>query len=102
VRLQAVGLTTANSYEFPVTQAELADTLGITTVHANRMLQQLRKDGLITLQGNRLTIMDVNGLQEFAEFDPNYLHLTRRGRDGAESGRSQRKSENGDDRDAAQ
>jgi CRP-like cAMP-binding protein len=102
VRLQAVGLPTENSYEFPVTQAELADTLGITTVHANRMLQQQRKDGLITLQGNRLTIMNVDSLKKFADFEPRYCHLTRRRRDGAESGRSQRTSENGDDRDAAQ
>jgi CRP-like cAMP-binding protein len=102
VRLQAVGLATENSYEFPVTQAELAETLGITTVHVNRMLQQLRKDGLLTLQGNRLIIMDVDGLKKFADFDQNYLHLTRRRRDGAESGRSQRNMGNGDDRDAPQ
>jgi CRP-like cAMP-binding protein len=102
VRLQAAGLATENSYEFPVTQAELGDTLGISTVHVNRMLQQLRKDGLLTLRGNRLTITDVDGLKAFAEFNPNYLHLTRRGRDAAENGRNHRKTGNGDSRDAPQ
>jgi CRP-like cAMP-binding protein len=101
VRLQAVGLATENSYEFPVTQAELADTLGISTVHVNRVLQQLRKDGLLTLRGNRLTIIDVDASKEFAEFNPNYLHFTRR-RDGGTAGgdKSQRERGNGDDRDA--
>jgi CRP-like cAMP-binding protein len=78
VRLQAVGLATENSYDFPVTQAELADTLGISTVHVNRMLQQLRKDGLLTLRGSRLTILDLDRLKELADFTPNYLHLSRR------------------------
>jgi len=78
VRLQSVGLATQTSYEFPLTQAELADTLGVSDVHVNRMLQQLRADGLITLQGKRLTIPDVERLHEFAGFDPNYLHLTKR------------------------
>lgn len=78
VRLQAVGRAGRNSYELPVTQTELADTLGISTVHVNRMLQQLRSDGLITVTGKDLTIDDVDGLKAFAEFNPNYLHLNRR------------------------
>ncbi len=98
----AVGLATENSYEFPVTQAELADTLGISTVHVNRMLQQLRKDGLLTLQGNCLTITDVDGLKGFAEFNPNYLHLTRRRDGGAADGKSQREKGNGGSRDVPQ
>jgi CRP-like cAMP-binding protein len=103
VRLQAVGLATENSYEFPVTQAELADTLGISTVHVNRMLQQLRKDGLLTLEGNRLTITNVDGLKGFAEFNPNYLHLTRRRNGGTTAdGKSKRETGNGNDRDAPQ
>jgi hypothetical protein len=84
VRLQAVGLATENSYEFPVTQGELGDTLGISTVHVNRMLKQLRKDGLLTLQRHRLTILDLERLKEFAGFNSNYLHLTRSLRDGSE------------------
>jgi CRP-like cAMP-binding protein len=75
LRLQSVGCTMDDSFEFPLTQEELGDTLGVSTVHVNRVLQQLRGDGLITLKGKRLTIHDVAGLQEFAEFNPNYLHL---------------------------
>jgi CRP-like cAMP-binding protein len=75
VRFQAVGRATENSYDFPLNQAELADALGLSNVHVNRVLQQLRKDSLITLRGRRLTISHVERLKNFAEFDPNYLHL---------------------------
>jgi DNA-binding transcriptional regulator LsrR (DeoR family) len=78
VRLQTVGLATENSYEFPITQEELGDTLGLSTVHVNRVLQRLRGDGLITLSEKRLTIHDVERLKAFAGFDPNYLHLKKR------------------------
>jgi hypothetical protein len=47
-------------------------------VHVNRVLQRLRADGLVTLADKQLTIRDVERLQEFADFDPNYLHLNRR------------------------
>ena len=88
MRLQAVGLATDNSYDFSVTQADLGDTLGLTSVHVNRVLQQLRSDGLIALKGRNLVINDVERLKAFAEFNPNYLHLTRRERDrsGTETG----------------
>jgi CRP-like cAMP-binding protein len=78
VRLQSVGLADENSYELPVTQAELGDTLGMSTVHVNRTLQELRRKGLLTLKGKQLTIHDVDGLKKFSGFDPNYLHLTKR------------------------
>jgi CRP-like cAMP-binding protein len=78
VRLQSVGLVRDNSFDFPLTQEELADTLGLSTVHVNRVLQQLRDDGLITLRNKRLTVDDAERLKEFAEFNPNYLHLTKR------------------------
>ncbi|GEO18837.1 Crp/Fnr family transcriptional regulator [Microvirga aerophila] len=81
MRLQSVGLATENSYEFSVTQADLGDTLGLSSVHVNRVLQQLRSDGLIGLKGRNLIINDVERLKEFAEFNPNYLHLKRRERD---------------------
>jgi CRP-like cAMP-binding protein len=78
VRLQTVGLATEDSFELPMTQEELGDTLGLSTVHVNRVLQQLRGDGLITLKGKHLAIHDVERLKEYAEFDPNYLHLRKR------------------------
>jgi CRP-like cAMP-binding protein len=48
VRLRAVGLANGQSYLMPVTQAELGDATGMSTVHVNRTLQELRRDGLIS------------------------------------------------------
>jgi CRP-like cAMP-binding protein len=75
VRMRAVGLTNAHACELPVTQGELADALGLSTVHVNRSLQELRGKRLITLKGNRLTVEDWEGLRKTGEFDPLYLHL---------------------------
>jgi biotin operon repressor len=69
-----VGLADQNSFDMPLTQEELADTLGLSTVHVNRMMQELRENGLITTASRRLTINDVERLQDFAEFNPNFLH----------------------------
>ncbi|WP_236960890.1 Crp/Fnr family transcriptional regulator [Methylobacterium durans] len=80
VRLQAVGLAASNSCYLPLTQNELADALGISPVHMNRTLQQLRTVGLIVLAKGMLTVPDVARLQAFAHFNPNYLHLLRRAR----------------------
>jgi CRP-like cAMP-binding protein len=75
MRLQIVGLANRDSYELPITQSELAETMGLTLVHVNRVLQRLRARGLITLRHKRLVINDAQALKEFGEFDPNYLHL---------------------------
>lgn len=78
VRLQAVGLAEDLAYKLPTTQTDLADALGISAVHLNRSLQDLRKQGLITFRGRVLTIHDWNGLAKAARFDPAYLHIVRR------------------------
>lgn len=75
VRYRAAGLARDNHSDFPLVQAELADALGISVVHTNRVLQKLRREGMITLAGKRLTIIDWERLKDFAEFDPSYLHL---------------------------
>lgn len=82
-RLRAVGLTKGSECEFPVTQAELGDALGLSTVHVNRSLQELRADGLIELARGKLTIFDQEGLQKAGEFDPTYLHMAREVGDAA-------------------
>ena len=56
-------------------QAELGDALGLSTVHVNRSLQELRGKRLITLRGSILTVADWEGLKAVGEFDPTYLHL---------------------------
>jgi CRP-like cAMP-binding protein len=74
LRFKAVGLGDEGGYELPATQAELADALGLTAVHVNRVLQDLRRSELIVLRGRTLTILDWDGLQHAGEFDPGYLH----------------------------
>ena len=74
-RLQAVGLTEGHSFKFPLTQAELGDTLGLSTVHVNRVVQELRKEGLITWRGETVIVEDWPRLQQLAEFDPTFLCL---------------------------
>lgn len=76
LRLEAVGLTQAQGFDFPITQTGLADALGISGVHVNRTIQELRRASLITWQGSRVTIKDFTGLKAVAEFDPTYLNLS--------------------------
>jgi CRP-like cAMP-binding protein len=78
VRLDAVGLVgDGNSYELPVTQAELGEALGLSTVHVNRTLQVLRRNGTITMRNGIVTIADMDALRREAGFDPGYLGLER-------------------------
>jgi CRP-like cAMP-binding protein len=77
-RLEVAGKTNGLTYDFPLTQEQLASCLGLTQVHVNRTLQALRRRGLIELQNKRLTILDLSELQIVAEFDPSYLYLDRR------------------------
>lgn len=78
VRLQTVGLTVDGGYVLPMTQGDLADTAGLSSVHVNRSLQALRRLGVIDLKGKTLTILDWPRLKAIAEFKPNYLHLGER------------------------
>lgn len=76
LRMKAVGLVDAeDQFDLPLTQTEIADTMGLTPVHTNRMLQRLRADGLIALGKGRLTILDPKRLAFVSGFRPNYLHL---------------------------
>ncbi|GJE34081.1 hypothetical protein LDDCCGHA_4285 [Methylobacterium oxalidis] len=80
IRLRGVGLTEGDSCLLPVTQVELGDATGLSNVHVNRVLQELRASGLIVLRGKRLSIPDLRALQAVAQFNVNYLHLDREGR----------------------
>ncbi|WP_280940659.1 Crp/Fnr family transcriptional regulator [Microvirga lotononidis] len=75
VRLQVVGLTEGYRFRLPLTQAELGDTLGLSAVHVNRVVQDLRKENLITWRGEMVTIEDWPRLQQLADFDPTFLSL---------------------------
>jgi CRP-like cAMP-binding protein len=74
-RLKAVGLATDSSFDLPITQVELADAVGTSTVHANRVLQSLRADGLIRTRGSQVIVPDWEKLKAAGQFDPLYLHL---------------------------
>jgi CRP-like cAMP-binding protein len=80
VRLGAVGLASGSSVELPVTQVELADVLGMSAVHINRTIQELRTRRLITLEGKNLILLDRDGLEKLGDFDPAYLHINPRDR----------------------
>ena len=72
-RLSLVDRNQGPQMHFPLTQDDLADVLGLTPVHINRKLQQLRQDDLITLRCKQLTINDLRALQQVAGFDSAYL-----------------------------
>ena len=77
-RLEAVGLAEDDRMDFPLTQSDLADTVGLTPVHVNRVVRWLREAGLVTWKGRDLRIDDVERLRTFSDFDGNYLHLDAR------------------------
>lgn len=74
IRLRAVGLADADGCFLPLTQEDLGETVGISTVHVNRTLQELRASGLITLKRQKLAIPDFAALREVGRFNGAYLH----------------------------
>lgn len=72
-RLGAVGLAKDGCHALPITQLDMADTLGLSNVHMNRSLQSLRRQGLIELRSQCLKVLDLPRLQALAEFSPAYL-----------------------------
>ena len=80
VRLGLVGLVEGNSYALGLTQTDLAECLGLTSVHVNRTLRELRERGLMEFRSGRVEIYDWQGLARVAEFDPAYLYLEPRPR----------------------
>jgi hypothetical protein len=74
-RLAAIGLANRTRCSLRLTQADLGDALGLSTVHINRTLQELRSDGLLSLESGCLTIHNWDRLAATAGFDPAYLNL---------------------------
>ncbi|MCJ2021760.1 Crp/Fnr family transcriptional regulator [Methylobacterium sp. E-065] len=75
LKLQAVGLAADFRCPMPITQTDLADALGLTSVHVNRVLKEMRGRTLITLRSGTLVIERWNELLQAAEFNPTYLRL---------------------------
>jgi CRP-like cAMP-binding protein len=72
-RLQVVGLADERSYQMPLTQELLGDALGLSVPHVNRTLRQLRDDGLVAIEEQRVTIKDIEALAVLADFEKTYL-----------------------------
>lgn len=79
MRMRAIDQTHDHSCDFPLTQNDLAEALGLTPVHINRTIQEMRREGLIELAQKRLTIFDYDRLKRIAMFNANYLHLEHEG-----------------------
>lgn len=76
VRLDAHGLAEDMGYHLPMTQAELADALGLTPVHLNRVIRSLEADGLINRSKREISFPDWDRMRDIADFNDRYLHLT--------------------------
>lgn len=74
-RLEVVKQASAHAFDLPLSQAVLADVLGLSTVHVNRLVAELRAMELLTWVHPRVEILDWNRLAALAEFDPTYLRL---------------------------
>jgi CRP-like cAMP-binding protein len=77
LRLETVGLTNGVSCDFPPTQMDIAEATGLTSVHVNRTIQELRRQGLVMLDRTKLTVPDMLALQAASLFNPDYLHHRR-------------------------
>jgi CRP-like cAMP-binding protein len=75
VRMRAAELIDRPDFHLPVTQEQLGDATGLTSVHVNRTLKSLGQDGLIDHSGRAIAIRDWEGIQKVGDFNPLYLHL---------------------------
>ncbi|MDW6025197.1 Crp/Fnr family transcriptional regulator [Mesorhizobium sp. BAC0120] len=76
-RLDLLGLVKDGSFEFPPTQTDISDMVGLSLVHVNRTIQELRAKGLVAWSSRVVTIPDLARLKRFADFDPSYLNLVK-------------------------
>lgn len=74
-KMKAIGLSDGITCNLPMTQTEIADSLGLSTVHMNKQLRKIRETGLVRIRASRITVLNWSGLCELAEFDADYLHL---------------------------
>lgn len=77
-RLLAIGASDGSTFPLPMTQSDIGEVCGLTNVHVNRVLRQLRETGLCHFRASHVHITDLKALAEKAFFDPEYLYLNRR------------------------
>lgn len=75
LRHEIVGLAADYRFDFPLTQEEIGDVCGLTSVHVNRIFQEIRARGLIATEQQKMTILDWRGLASLGQFDPTYLNI---------------------------
>jgi CRP-like cAMP-binding protein len=75
VRMGDVGLVADDTFAMPLTQADAGDALGLSAVHVNRVVQELRARGLVVWERRQVQVKDWPGLRALAEFNPTYLQL---------------------------
>jgi len=73
LRLRHIGVDVSHEFDCPVNQSWMADALGLTAIHLNRVLRELREAELVTVRTGHITIHDFDGLKELAVFEPEYL-----------------------------
>jgi CRP-like cAMP-binding protein len=73
-RLRMIGRVTGNAFAMPLTQEQIGEAMGVTSVHTNRILRQLRLDGVLEFHRGMVRILNEHKLQELAQFDARYLH----------------------------
>lgn len=78
VRMKVVGLADVLAFTLPMTQEQIGDALGLTSVHVNRTLKNLEAEKLIERERRFVRIRDWSGLRDLCGFNPRYLHLGRR------------------------
>jgi len=74
-KLRAVGLSDGKAFQLPMTQADIAEACGLTPVHVNRMLKELRERKMLVMRGSLVSMLDRSALSRLSEFDPVYLFL---------------------------
>ena len=73
-RLAVTGRAAGDTFDMPLTQEQISEALGITPVHTNRIIRQLRDDGIVDISRGRVTVLDEAKLAGLAQFDDRYLH----------------------------
>ena len=75
LRLRAVDLSDGRRFALPLTQPDIAEICGLTSIHVNRVLRDLRERGLATVRGGAVDVHDARALARLGEFDPAYLYV---------------------------
>jgi DNA-binding MarR family transcriptional regulator len=75
VRLKEADMPVAAEYELPMTQEQIGDALGLTSVHVNHVLKVLQENGLIVRDQRQMKVANWSGLRVLADFNDRYLHL---------------------------